>query len=117
MEREVGVETVPVDKPEEVFRKADIVLTATTSLVPVFQTEWIEEGTHLGTINIVEADAASFKRSDLVVVNARPFSGNSDLVRDYVMGKQMDTVGSNINKRAAELDWDSTHELGELLTA
>jgi len=117
MEREVGVETVPVDKPEEVFRKADIVLTATTSLVPVFQTEWIEEGTHLGTINIVEADAASFKRSDLVVVNARPFSGNSDLVRDYVMGKQMDTVGSNINKRSGKLDWNSTHELGELLTA
>ncbi|MGH7831505.1 MAG: ornithine cyclodeaminase family protein, partial [Candidatus Binatia bacterium] len=116
MEKAAGLEVVPVDRPAQVCAGTDIVLTATTSLVPVFQTDWIEEGTHLGTINIVEADPTSFKRSDLVVVNARPFSGNSDLVRDYVMGKRMDTVGSNINQRSAKLDWDSTHELAELLT-
>jgi alanine dehydrogenase len=116
MERAVGVEVIPVEKPEEVCRNADIVVSATTSLTPVFQAKWLDEGTHLGSINIVEADRASFDRSDVVVVNARPFSGGSDLVRDYVMGKKMDTVGSNINKKSKKLDWQAMRELGELVT-
>jgi len=115
MEKATGIEIVPVDRPQDVCRDAAIVLSATTSLVPVFQFRWLEEGAHLGSINIVEADAESFKRSDLVVVNARPFSGGSDLVRDFVMGKKMDTVGSNINKKSKTLDWASMHELGDLL--
>jgi alanine dehydrogenase len=116
MEKTVGLEIIPVEKPEEVSRGADIVVSATTSLAPVFQARWLAEGTHLGSINIVEADQASFTRSDLVVVNARPFAGGSDLVRDFVMGKRMDTVGSNINKKSKQLDWKSMRELGELLT-
>jgi alanine dehydrogenase len=117
MEKAAGVEVVPVEKPEEVCRGADIVASATTSLAPVFQARWLDEGTHLGSINIVEADRESFTRCDLVVVNARPFAGGgSDLVRDYVMGKRMDTVGSNINKKSKKLNWRSMRELGELLT-
>ncbi|HEY2988648.1 MAG TPA: ornithine cyclodeaminase family protein [Candidatus Binatia bacterium] len=117
MEKAAGIEVIPVEKPEAVCRGADIVASATTSLTPVFQTRWLDEGTHLGSINIVEADRASFTRSDLVVVNARPFAGGtSDLVRDYVMGKRMDTVGSNINKQSKKLNWRSMRELGELLT-
>ncbi|HEY3303722.1 MAG TPA: hypothetical protein VGL70_09335 [Candidatus Binatia bacterium] len=53
----------------------DIVVSATTSLTPVFEAKWLNEGTHLGSINIVEADRQSFTRCDLVVVNARPFAG------------------------------------------
>jgi alanine dehydrogenase len=117
MEKTVGIEVIAVDKAEDVCRDADIVVSATTSLTPVFQSKWIDEGTHLGSINIVEADQQSFTRSDLVVVNARPFAGgSSDLVRDYVMGKRMDTVGSNINKKSKKLKWQSMGELGELLT-
>jgi alanine dehydrogenase len=117
MEKAVGIEVLPVEKPQEVCRDSDIVVSATTSLTPVFQSKWIDEGTHLGSINIVEADRASFTGCDLVVVNARPFAGgSSDLVRDYVMGKKMDTVGSNINKKSKKLNWKSMRELGELLT-
>ena len=116
MEKAVGIEVIPVEKPEEVCRGADIVVSATTSLTPVFQARWLDEGTHLGSINIVEADRQSFTRCDLVVVNARPFAGgSSDLVRDYVMGKHMDTVGSNINKKSKKLKWETMGELGELL--
>lgn len=32
------------------------------------------------------------------------------------MGKHMDTVGSNINKKSKKLNWQSMRELGELLT-
>jgi len=116
MEKATGIETLSVDRPQDVCREAAIVLSATTSLLPVFRFRWLEEGAHLGSINIVEADAESFKRSDLVVVNARPFSGGSDLVRDFVMGKKMDTVGSNINKKSKRLNWGSMRELGALLT-
>lgn len=116
MWRLTGVETIAVDEPREVCKDADIVQSATTSLVPVIRAKWLAPGTHLGSINIVEVDGECFKRSDVVVVNARPFSGGTDLVRDFVMGKRMDTVGSNLNKRSRRLDWGSMGELGELLT-
>jgi len=117
MEKAIGVEITAVDSPEKVFHGADIVLSATTSMRPVFNAKGIEEGTHLGSINVVETDPASFERSDLVVVNVRPFGGEGELVRDFVMGnKKLDTGGANINRQAAKLDWSAMHELGELLT-
>jgi alanine dehydrogenase len=116
MEKATGVEIVPVEKPEEAFRDVDIALSATTSMGAVLEFDWLREGAHLGTISITEADNRSFTESDLVVVNTRPLGGNSDLVHDFVMGKEMDTGGKSLNQKSADLDWQSMRELGELLT-
>jgi alanine dehydrogenase len=40
----------PVSRPEEAVRRADIVLTATNSSVPVFDGDWLEPGVHVTTI-------------------------------------------------------------------
>jgi alanine dehydrogenase len=40
----------PVSRPEEAVRKAEIILTATNSSVPVFDGRWLEPGAHVTSI-------------------------------------------------------------------
>jgi alanine dehydrogenase len=117
LETAMGLEVEPVESGAAACRASDIILSATTSMAPVFEFKWLEEGTHLGSINIVEADPRSFRQSDRVVVNIRPFGGGSDLVQDYIMGdKKIETGGRSINRRSATLRWEKMTDLGELLT-
>jgi ornithine cyclodeaminase/alanine dehydrogenase-like protein (mu-crystallin family) len=60
-----GIEAVPCERPEEIYRGADIVAACTDSAVPVLDGRLIEPGTHL--INIGAGgrlDAASLERVD-----------------------------------------------------
>ena len=116
MSDRIGVEIVPVNKPEDAFVNADIMLTATTSHTPIFKAKWLREGAHLGTVNPYEAEMRTFSRCDRVVVNVRPFGGGSDLIHDFVLGgKTPRTIGKVMNERARKLDWQSMTELGEIL--
>lgn len=55
MREEFDFEIIAVDDPQTVFEGADIVQTATNSLSPVFEPEWVEPGQHLGVIHHWEA--------------------------------------------------------------
>ena len=60
-----GIEAVPCERPEEIYRGADIVAACTDSAVPVLDGRRIEPGTHL--INIGAGgrlDPASLERVD-----------------------------------------------------
>ncbi len=51
MSKKLHVPTIKaVESPEEVVKGSDIVLTATTSSIPVFRGEWLELGTHISAI-------------------------------------------------------------------
>lgn len=67
----IGVNIVPVDRPEDAVKGADVVMAATNSLAPVMQAEWIEPGMHLTTIRNSEFDAPTIQRCDRLAVNAR----------------------------------------------
>lgn len=57
-------------EPRDVVSKTDIVITATTSKKPVFDGDWLEEGTHINSIGGVgcqELDEKTIKRAKLVV--------------------------------------------------
>ncbi len=66
MGERLGLEIVPVGSAEEAVRGSHIVATATDSMAPTFQAEWIEPGTHITCVTRRELDRAIVARADLV---------------------------------------------------
>ncbi len=117
MSERIGVEVIAVDTAEKAFKSADIILAATSSYEPVYDSAWLKPGMHLGIGTLLEDDVQTFKMSRQVVVSLKPFGDNSDFVQNFVMGKKKQgaTFGQLINKKAQEFDWDAYVELGDLL--
>jgi len=113
----IGVDVIAVDTAEYAFKDADIVLTATSSYVPVYDRAWLKPGMHLGIGTLLEDDVQTFAMSRQVVVSLKPFGDNSDFVQNFVMGekKRGATFGQLINRKAQEFDWSSFVELGDIL--
>ncbi len=69
---EVGLDVMDCDKPGEVLKKADIIITGTTSEQPVFGGALLEEGTHISAMgnyqpHVRELDTTTVSISKLVV--------------------------------------------------
>lgn len=67
---EYGIDTDPVDSAEAVF-DADIVHSATNSRSPVFDVDWLDDGTHLGVINRTEIPPETLEACDVTVVHSK----------------------------------------------
>lgn len=72
MTKKLGVEVVPASSGEEACRDADIVLTATTSSVPVISRKWLKDRVHVSAIGAFypdwrELDTATVAESKLVI--------------------------------------------------
>lgn len=65
-----GIDAEPADSAEAVF-EADIVHSATNSRSPVFETEWLEDGQHLGVINRTEIPPETLDACDVTVVHSK----------------------------------------------
>lgn len=70
-----GVEVVPSSLPDDVAAEKDIVITATSSKVPVFDGQSLEEGTHLNVIGSnflgkAEIDVSTVRRADHIVCDS-----------------------------------------------
>ena len=97
----LGFPVTAVDDPRDAVAGSDIVMSATNTNEPTFNGEWLEEGTHVGSI--VNRDEATLRRADVIVINSRAqseYAGHPDLLKpieDGVFG------------------WDKIHELGKLL--
>lgn len=116
MSRKLGIEVIAVDTAKRVFDDADILLTATSSYDPVYRSDWLRSGMHLGVGTLLEDDVNTFSRSRAVVVSLRPFGGSSDFVQNYVMGeRRAPTFGQLINQKSSQFDWASMVELGDIL--
>lgn len=97
-----------MDSPEAVVRGADVVVTVTASPVPVIQSEWVADGTHVIAVGSCrptqrELDPALVQRSRLIVDSRAAALQEAG---DVVMG-------------IAEGRWTEAHiaaELGELPT-
>ncbi len=55
-----------LDSPREVFKGADILITATDSVEPVFEADWVEPGTHVTFVIVDELDTRILERADLI---------------------------------------------------
>jgi ornithine cyclodeaminase/alanine dehydrogenase-like protein (mu-crystallin family) len=71
----LGIEVVPVDRPQEAVEDLPIVVTATTSSTPVFDGNWLAEGALVGAVGSnwlskAEIDATTVRRADHVVCDS-----------------------------------------------
>lgn len=75
-----GISVRAVDSPEECAEGADIILAATSSMVPVIKPEWLKEGVHIGFIKPHEIDGVVLDRCDRVVVHVNDKSQPDNVV-------------------------------------
>lgn len=106
--RDHEVEALPAASSEEVVKKSDLLVTATTSRTPLFKGELVKNGSHVNAIGAAEPDAreidASLVKRSILVVDSRE--------------QAISTYGDLIFPMR-EKAIDDTHiqaELGELLT-
>jgi hypothetical protein len=64
MEEKFDIEAVPVAKPEDVYKGADIVAGCTDAAVPVIFGKWLEPGTHVTCIG-GKPDEETMRRIDV----------------------------------------------------
>ena len=64
MAQKFGIEALALDRPQDVYRGADIVAGCTDSAVPVIVGKWLEEGTHVTSIG-GKPDEDTLKRIDV----------------------------------------------------
>ena len=74
MNEKLDVDVVPCNKPEEVVKGSDIIVTVTTSKNPVFKGEWLEDGVHINAVgahapDAREIDDVTVKKAERIVVD------------------------------------------------
>jgi alanine dehydrogenase len=67
MSEQLGVSVAPVTSAREAMRGADILATATDSMLPVVEAEWLEPGMHLTAIGPLDLAPECEARLDVVV--------------------------------------------------
>lgn len=92
MTAQLGVAVTPAERPETAAEGQDVVITATTSKVPVLRGEWLAPGTHVNAVgsNVLvkrEVNEETIRRAALIAVDsleqAKQESG--DLLVPYEM--------------------------------
>ncbi len=76
MSAEVGVEVVPVERPEEAARGLDVICTATSAREPILFGEWLSPGQHINVIGSnflgkTEIDVDVIKRATLITIDSK----------------------------------------------
>lgn len=67
MRKQLGIEIKVCDNPRDVIKGADIVSSATDSMKPVYDADWLEPGQHVTNLGRREMPDAASKRFDVVV--------------------------------------------------
>ena len=67
MSEKYGIGVVAVSGPQEAIAGADIVSSATDSMVPVYDAAWLEKGQHVTNLGRREMPEAAISRFDVVV--------------------------------------------------
>lgn len=64
-----GANIRAVDSAEECAKDTDIIMAATSSIVPVVKPEWLREGMHVSCIKIQEVDSGVLNRCQRIVLH------------------------------------------------
>lgn len=110
MMRKLGVEVRPATTAREVVEDSNIVITATTASEPVFDGDWLKEGTHLNIIggnSLIrsEVDVTTVVRSNIIAVDsleqAREEAGEllNPIERGLLYWEKMVELGSIVARK------------------
>jgi|GEM_PF-150170 alanine dehydrogenase len=88
MRNEIDAEIIATETPEEVFTQADIIQCATNSLDPVFEMDWVPEGSHMGVLNGKEPPADFFSKNAFDI-----------FVQSWPKIKMYEEIGTVVNER------------------
>lgn len=107
MSRSLGIDVVPVDRPHEAAEELPIVVTATTSAVPLFDGKCIAEGTMVAAVgsnwmNKAEIDVNVVRRADNIVCD------NIEACRNEA-GDFVDAIEKSV------FDWSRAVELADVV--
>jgi alanine dehydrogenase len=74
--RELGLSVRPTASAQEATDGADIILTTTSAIDPVLETDWVAPGTHVGTCKQQEVWPSLLNRAEVVTLHSRysPFT-------------------------------------------
>lgn len=72
MSKKLGIYVKPIENVKKLIEESEIICTATTSKTPIFNGEWLVEGTHINAIgahtpDTRELDTITIKKSKVVV--------------------------------------------------
>ncbi|MCZ6666998.1 MAG: ornithine cyclodeaminase family protein, partial [Gammaproteobacteria bacterium] len=67
MQQKLGIEIEVCDEPRDVLKGADIVSSATNSMQPVYDADWLEPGQHVTNLGRREMPEAAIERFDVVI--------------------------------------------------
>ena len=105
MSRELAIEVSAASSPEEALESADVVITATNSRTPVFDGNWLKEGTHSTSISNgdrsrtrQEIDGTTIQRANTIFITSKETVcvNESDIFRAI---------------RDKVVSWDRVHEI------
>jgi ornithine cyclodeaminase/alanine dehydrogenase-like protein (mu-crystallin family) len=108
MEKATGVAGEAVASAEEAVRDSDVICSATNSLRPVVNLDWLAAGMHYNSIREFQTDLDVLNRSDVIAIHTR-FGG----IQHYQPpGVDEDMPGVS---REKPLDWSKYPEICELI--
>jgi ornithine cyclodeaminase/alanine dehydrogenase len=108
MEKELGVEVVPVPSGEACVAEADVVVTITKSAEPVCRAAWLAPGAHV--------NAAGANSGDRREVDAETVLRAAVKLTDHVEQAKVEAGEFRDLVAAGKLAWSDIRELGELVT-
>jgi ornithine cyclodeaminase/alanine dehydrogenase-like protein (mu-crystallin family) len=108
MEKELGVEVVPVPSGEACVAEADVVVTITKSTEPVCRAAWLAPGAHV--------NAAGANSGDRREVDAETVLRAAVKVTDHLEQAKVEAGEFRDLVAAGKLAWSDIRELGELVT-
>jgi ornithine cyclodeaminase/alanine dehydrogenase-like protein (mu-crystallin family) len=112
MSTTLGVKVIPVDRPEDAIKGADIVMCASNTIDPIFFARWIEPGMHITSIKRPEIETAALKRCEVLVLHSHDPAPQQFYTKGVVMPEVAMERGWKV---ASGLDFAALPTLPELI--
>ncbi len=103
MKEKYGIEAIPLNHPQEVYKRVDILAGCTDANIPIIFGQYVEKGTHIISVG-GRPDEETFKRVNryLRLGNATPPLGQSE-IKDELLTYAAPMIEMNRIKRAHRL--------------